>query len=457
MTRINGLAGASTIAVLACVSASAVQGAALHDAGSGVMAASELQARTTADRLAPATAQPLPPGVGSSGPSDRSVDDVLVYHNTTPRFFYTADVDGTWVGDDITLDGAARLISEYRVGAYGHGAGPYVVTSNLAYGIDGATAYMIAGSECVFEVPSGAGLVDLFCTLDPPLIVPDSLYALFECDDYENGAWLVSDEAEVGFTEDNWCIEDPRDSEGQPMTPGCGWWFGDPYGGFEWSVRADPDCNDNDIPDEEDIAAGTSEDLNTNGVPDECEQPAILSGRSCRTHGDAGALCMDLAFDAAAADETPKIEPRLGGVARVELDLSFALDEASVSAEHVQLTCQPQPYTGSVTASMSGETTVVLDLDPPMPDGHCCRVTMDGMVSTLGHPVADSLSLATLAGDVSRDGIVNTIDFSGIKSRFGVATDVTNQEYDLNTDGIINSLDSSAVKARFGVGVVTCP
>ena len=32
-----------------------------------------------------------------------------------------------------------------------------------------------------------------------------------------------------------------------------------------------PDCNCNDVADADDIAAGTSPDLNRNGVPDECE------------------------------------------------------------------------------------------------------------------------------------------------------------------------------------------
>jgi hypothetical protein len=41
-----------------------------------------------------------------------------------------------------------------------------------------------------------------------------------------------------------------------------------------------PDCNDNFIPDACDIADGTSEDLNGNGIPDECEEdcPADIDG-----------------------------------------------------------------------------------------------------------------------------------------------------------------------------------
>ncbi|MCK4657982.1 MAG: hypothetical protein KAV82_00535 [Phycisphaerae bacterium] len=41
------------------------------------------------------------------------------------------------------------------------------------------------------------------------------------------------------------------------------------------------DCNINGIPDECDIASGTSQDCNTNGIPDECE----LAGNDCNTNG----------------------------------------------------------------------------------------------------------------------------------------------------------------------------
>ena len=40
------------------------------------------------------------------------------------------------------------------------------------------------------------------------------------------------------------------------------------------TIRLTADCNDNGVPDEQDIAAGTSPDCNGNGVPDECEPEA---------------------------------------------------------------------------------------------------------------------------------------------------------------------------------------
>jgi hypothetical protein len=49
-----------------------------------------------------------------------------------------------------------------------------------------------------------------------------------------------------------------------------------------WLIRARraavPDCNDNGIPDECDIADATTPDANGNGVPDECETPGDVNG-----------------------------------------------------------------------------------------------------------------------------------------------------------------------------------
>ena len=62
---------------------------------------------------------------------------------------------------------------------------------------------------------------------------------------------------------------------GFPTTGGS---FQTTYGGGEWDafvarIDLDPDCNATGVPDAEDIASGTSADVNGNGVPDECEPP----------------------------------------------------------------------------------------------------------------------------------------------------------------------------------------
>ncbi|MDB2577182.1 FG-GAP-like repeat-containing protein, partial [Planctomycetota bacterium] len=65
-----------------------------------------------------------------------------------------------------------------------------------------------------------------------------------------------------------------------------------------WLNRQDGDCNLNGIPDDEDLAAGTSLDCNTNGIPDECE---IASGGEldCNANGipDSCDIAAGLEFD----------------------------------------------------------------------------------------------------------------------------------------------------------------
>lgn len=48
------------------------------------------------------------------------------------------------------------------------------------------------------------------------------------------------------------------------------------------------DCNDNDVPDECDIANETSEDENENGIPDECESESRGGGQSMMSGGGEG-------------------------------------------------------------------------------------------------------------------------------------------------------------------------
>ena len=47
------------------------------------------------------------------------------------------------------------------------------------------------------------------------------------------------------------------------------------------SLPHEPDCNHNDVLDDCDIANGTSDDINQNGVPDECEGACCLGDGSC--------------------------------------------------------------------------------------------------------------------------------------------------------------------------------
>jgi len=257
---------------------------------------------------------------------------------------------------------------------------------------------------------------------EPPYIcVPETLP---DCDCNENG---LRDECDI----------DCGALGGTCDWPGCG---------------ESPDCQPNVVPDECDLADGTSEDVNSNGIPDECE-PWISNARTCRGHGAAGMLCLDVGLE----DELG-VEPRLGGVQWLELEVSVPLHAASVSGAHVQVACLEHAYTGDVVASLVGDGTVVLCFGCPLPDRDSCEITLDGMVSESdGYAVPNGCTIVTLEGDVTRDGKVTSVDSSAIKPRLGALAQQGNAVYDLVTDGVVNSLDVSAVKPRFGHKAPECP
>ncbi len=226
--------------------------------------------------------------------------------------------------------------------------------------------------------------------------------------------------------------------------------------GFRVAAINDQDCNGNGVLDAWDIASGTSDDGNTNGVPDECE-PRISTGRSCRTHGEQGMFCLEIGSAEGCCDASETPEMRLGGALRVELDLGVPMDAASVIGEHVQVDCGEHAYEGPVSAWLVDAATVALILEAALPGGACCEISLEGMISTRDYAVINSYSVATLGGDTNQDGIVSTLDYSAVKARFGQATTADNFRWDVNADGIINSIDASGIKARFGNSAPSCP
>jgi len=185
--------------------------------------------------------------------------------------------------------------------------------------------------------------------------------------------------------------------------------------------------------------------------------PVIAEVASCRDHGPSGGpyseYCLALGLGDQAFAETwdshgDNVEPRLGGISRLMLDMTQTMNPATVVGGNVQVTCL-SGYAGTVTASLSGTSTVVVDFSPSLPDQDCCEIGLAGMASAAGDPVPDKWYVAGLEGDVLQDGLVNTLDYSAIKPRFGQSAVAANARYDLFTDGIINSVDASAVKPRF--------
>ena len=102
-----------------------------------------------------------------------------------------------------------------------------------------------------------------------------------------DGDWDLENNRNYGDSSDLWAA--PTYPECTPFTePNTSWWYGNPSALFVMEIspsapsmtfafREHWDCNDNGIPDEQDILDNTSDDENGNGVPDECECPVECS------------------------------------------------------------------------------------------------------------------------------------------------------------------------------------
>jgi len=128
------------------------------------------------------------------------------------------------------------------------------------------------------------------------LLIPDGDYWIgltqnLESPQYSEpgGGWEWIDGTALVY--ENWDSDEPNN--GGPIgEDACGifydgTWYdmescdfeGDQYAVIEWDAGFfSLDCNANDIPDECDIADGTSNDVNDNGIPDECEDDCNANG-----------------------------------------------------------------------------------------------------------------------------------------------------------------------------------
>ena len=125
--------------------------------------------------------------------------------------------------------------------------------------------------------------VDTFGSNDYEHMTPEYHYlcTLVQAD----GDWDLENGIGYGDSTDLWAA--PYYSMCTPETyPSTNWWDGSESTLFITDISASGpamtfdfrnswDCNKNGIPDEEDIALGTSADDNANGVPDECECPTL--------------------------------------------------------------------------------------------------------------------------------------------------------------------------------------
>ena len=93
-----------------------------------------------------------------------------------------------------------------------------------------------------------------------------------------------------------------------------------------------------------------------------------------------------------------------------------------------------------------------------LPDADCYTVDLTGMTSQWGASPRDrTFMFAVLVADATCDGMVSTVDASGIKGRLGLPVTEDLCRYDINHDGWISTPDRSSCKARLGNVAPSCP
>lgn len=186
------------------------------------------------------------------------------------------------------------------------------------------------------------------------------------------------------------------------------------------------------------------------------DAPHLVSAGSVVTHGDLGALTVDLALDGMTS------ESRLGGETTVVVVFDRDMD-ASIAEN---------PQNISVVGVNEGPIDPA-DMQATLTDGTILTITFPGLAGgalangdvytfdlslleavdggTVGEGDDADFDLRRLEGDASDNGFVDPLDSGAVLARFG--GDVAElARFDINADGAIDPLDVGAVLARFGSG-----
>ena len=178
------------------------------------------------------------------------------------------------------------------------------------------------------------------------------------------------------------------------------------------NLMSPPDCNNNGVPDVEDLNSGTSQDCNANGIPDECE---IANGTESDCNGNGVPDSCDIAAGATDcdADGVPDTCQLLAD-STLDLNANGTLD----TCEAIGTTyCAPAVANSTglpgVVSILGSETVFLNDFKvsarqlPASAFGYFIASTTPGTV----FPVANSVGTLCVIGSVGRGvggGIVNS-------------------------------------------------
>lgn len=271
----------------------------------------------------------------------------------------------------------------------------------------------------------------------------------------------------------------PDGSDGCPYDPnkvvpgacGCGVPETDSDGdGVPNCIDVCPGHNDADDPDGDGVPSGCDNcptvanpdqaDSNGNGTGDACETAPTISVRAWRTvraHGTAGNYAIPLNATATGNGPTgPSVEPRAGGIQRIEIDFSGPVTLANPAGVSVTGRTTTNGVLGSVNTYTPSAVTVVdsdtlaLEFAGGLPDATCYTITLLPTLATQTLTGDLDVQIRSLVGDASGDGAVLLDDALMVKDAvIARSTAASMPHCDVNlSNSNINLGDAILVKSR---------
>lgn len=180
--------------------------------------------------------------------------------------------------------------------------------------------------------------------------------------------------------------------------------------------------------------------------------PRVTSAVSRRTHGASGD------FDINLLPESGRLafDGRFGGPRSVIVTFSEPIQAATGSAADVILSSSSDSPAAVTGVSVSG-AQLLISLDN-VPDVSRLTLSFPGITSLQGIPIAETICLGVLAGDVNDDGLTNVIDLVSVRNALNARMEADTFRADVNTDGAINVIDLILVRNLMGRNANgTCP
>ena len=186
------------------------------------------------------------------------------------------------------------------------------------------------------------------------------------------------------------------------------------------------------------------------------DPPTILNWSSASTHAGLGEILL------AIPDDGTFSEPRNGGLRRLVVQFSKAIDPTSLTTASIQI-AGLDINGGAVdlsgitinTSTRNGDTEGVIDFSMALPNVAKYLVRIQGVTDVAGNALAgdDDRIIGALIGDAIGDGTVNAYDYVCLKRAFGSSVSLTNASIDFDCSGTVDHGDLMALMDSFGQSI----